>query len=100
MSISNYQICGEMGSVPMQLVQDFRQSFSQTTEGFTGENIFNVDETALYYKVVSCRTLISSKNEPRGHKVSKDRITVLIGCSMLGEKLPVLTIGMSLIIVF
>jgi hypothetical protein len=78
----------------MPLVDEFRHKFHEITSGYMEKDIFNMDETALYYKVVNCRTLANRKWKTSGHKASKERITVLIGCSMLGEKLPLLVIGM------
>ena len=59
------------------------------------ENIFNADETALYYKCPSNSTLILNQGKKPGGRFSKERITILLSCSQKGEKLSPLIIGRS-----
>ena len=65
-----------------------------TLEGYKACNVFNVDETGLFFKLLPDKTL-TFKNEPcHSGKHSKDRITVLVGSNSDGsEKLPLLVIG-------
>ncbi len=48
------------------------------------ENIFNLDETALFYKLQRNQTLASCAQA--GKKVNKDRLTVAVICDALGNK--------------
>ena len=48
------------------------------------ENVGNLDETALFFKLQSSQTLADSKIE--GKKILKDRITVAVICSSSGRK--------------
>ena len=59
---------------------------------YTPENIYNVDETALFYKLRPDRTLAFKGEKCSGSKKQKDRLTVLVGAS---KKLPLLVIGKS-----
>ena len=57
------------------------------------EDIFNADETGLFYKRLPSRGLTFKSEIIRGKRVSKSRITVLVAASSVGEKLPLLVIG-------
>ncbi|KAG0438001.1 Tigger transposable element-derived protein 1 [Dictyocoela muelleri] len=56
-------------------------------------NIFNCDETALYYKNVPKKSYVTSNVKCKGTKQNKVRITVLLTRSMVGEKYKSLVIG-------
>ena len=64
-------------------------------DGYSNADIFNADETAVYYKQLPDRTLSVKTRAVHGGKRSKERITVLLCGSMEGEKLPLLVIGKS-----
>ena len=53
----------------------------------------NADETGLFYKLRPDRTLAFKGEKCSGGKKAKDRLTVLVGASMSGVKLPLLVIG-------
>ena len=58
-------------------------------------DIFNIDETGLFWKLLPDRTLQFKGIACKGGKYAEDRITVLVGASALGEKLPLMVIGKS-----
>ena len=64
--------------------------------GLSPEQIYNCDETALYYKILPDRTL-ATKNDTekrKGHKLIKDRLTILLCTNWAGtHKLKPLCIG-------
>ncbi|KAM4688516.1 tigger transposable element-derived protein 1-like [Discoglossus pictus] len=55
-------------------------------EGYLPEQIFNVDESGLFWKKMPERTYISKeeKSSP-GHKAAKDRLTLLLGGNASGD---------------
>uniref|UniRef100_A0A5F8GLC9 Tigger transposable element-derived protein 1-like n=1 Tax=Monodelphis domestica TaxID=13616 RepID=A0A5F8GLC9_MONDO len=54
--------------------------------GYTDQQIFNVDETGLFWKRMPSRTHISKKeNIKPGFKVSRDRLTLLLGGNAEGD---------------
>lgn len=51
-------------------------------------NVFNADETGLYWRAIPDGTLSFKKTEAAGMKMPKDRVTLLLACNMDGtEKL-------------
>ena len=60
---------------------------------FKEEQIFNADETGLFYKCLPDRTHVFKNETCAGGKMSKERLSVLVAASMAGEKLPLLVIG-------
>jgi hypothetical protein len=55
--------------------------------GYDLKNVFNMDETSFFYRVLPDSTLNHVKQSCKGGKQGKDRITVVLMCSALGEKL-------------
>ena len=63
---------------------------------FEPKQIFNADETGLFFRGLSDRGFVrGTEGEISGGKVAKDRLSVLMTCSMVGKKLPLLVIGKS-----
>ena len=64
-------------------------------EGYSRDRIYNTDETGLNWKALPDKTLASkTANSAPGHKVSKERVTVLVSANASGlHKLPLFVIG-------
>ena len=56
-------------------------------------DIFNADETGLFWRMLPDTTHVLKGQTCAGGKRAKNRITVLVGTSAMGEKLPLLVIG-------
>ena len=93
LSNSNIQICGERRDVPQDNVEAFLVDLQKPKDEYRDENIFNADETALFYRLLPERTIKRNHVAAVGKKFSKDRVTLLLCCSATGEKLPPLVIG-------
>lgn len=90
------KICGESASVDNSLCSEWIDKLNQSLNGVDPRNIFNTDETGLFYKCLPDRTLTFKDEKCHGGKLSKDRITVLLACNMDGsEKLKPLIVGKS-----
>jgi hypothetical protein len=84
---------GEAASAPLTSLDEERVTLRRLLSDYRQEDIFNADETGLFYRMPPGRTLATSSNVP-GHKKDKTRITVLLGCNSTGsEKLKPLVIG-------
>ena len=84
---------GERGDVHVDVVNDWKSRIPSVCEGYTPSDIFNMDETGIFYKSGKKTTLHSSGCECAGGKHAKDRITVALCASMTGEKLKPVLIG-------
>ena len=62
---------------------------------FKAEDIFNTNETKLFYQHLLDRTHVFKNDKYTGGKLYKERLTVLVTASMVGEKLLPLVIGKS-----
>lgn len=59
-------------------------------------DIYNADETGLYYRAIPDGTLAHKYDKLSGSKKSKDRVTILLCCNMSGtDKREILLIGKS-----
>lgn len=79
-------ISGERGDVPVHLVEDFRQRLATICSGFKPEDIFNMDETSLFYRDIASKKSFAVRGEDHaGGKRAKDRITMAFCASMKGK---------------
>lgn len=64
-------------------------------QGYVLENVFNADETGLFYRALPKTSMVQKNDTRKGLKTVKERITVLLACSAMGEKLKPLVINRS-----
>jgi hypothetical protein len=88
-NLKQFTIVGESGSVSKETIDKSRKEvydfiMNWIKKGGKIENIFNLDETALFFKLQRNQTLVSCAQE--GKKVNKDRLTVAVICEALGRK--------------
>ena len=88
-------LSGEAADVDPVVVDDWKKRLESICEGYDLRDIFNADETGLYYRALPSRSMVVRGDEAKGGKKSKERITVLLACSAVGEKLKPLVIGNS-----
>ncbi|XP_015787667.2 tigger transposable element-derived protein 6-like [Tetranychus urticae] len=60
---------------------------------YSPKNIYNIDETALFYRQLPSKTFFVSNSPHFGSKISKERITICLCCNQNGDKLDPLIIG-------
>ncbi|CAM2724777.1 unnamed protein product [Rotaria socialis] len=95
-AISFRTINGESASVDNSTVEEWTQRLSTILDGFDENDVFNADETGLFYRATPDRSLVLSKEECKGGKKSKERLTVLLCSNLAGtEKLKPVVIGKS-----
>ena len=91
------KLCGESASVDDAVCQEWCDKLEEIVADFEPSNIFNVDETGLFFKCLPDRTFTTVHDDCHDGKRSKERITVLLGANLDGsEKLKPLLIGKSL----
>lgn len=91
LSISQRAVSGESGSVPKEALKLMPAVREQCRE-YSKKDIFNMDESALFYKLGPSKTL-GSKPVP-GPKKSKQRLTMVLCCNADGlERSDILLIG-------
>ena len=94
-NIRSAVISGEANDVDQSTVDDWTRCLSSICEGYAPQNIFNADETGLYYRALPNKSMTVKGQTNRGGKNSKERITVLLCCSATGEKMKPFIIGKS-----
>ncbi|XP_064483693.1 tigger transposable element-derived protein 4-like [Ornithodoros turicata] len=90
-------VSGEAKSVDMNVVEDWvATGLQHLLRKFKPDDIFNADETGLFYKMLPRKTIAFKDDPCKGGKLSKERLTVLVGSNMTGtEKLRLLIVGKS-----
>ncbi|XP_022019750.1 CENP-B homolog protein 2-like [Helianthus annuus] len=90
--IKNFLRCGESGSVEMEGMEDKLKSIRDKVDQFEMKDIFNMDETGLFFRLQPDHSLATMQLE--GKKQDKERLTVAICYNEDGsEKLPLWIIG-------
>ncbi|UYV63923.1 TIGD4 [Cordylochernes scorpioides] len=94
-NIAFKRLHGEAGSVDANSVATWKCGIIPSLLAkYSPQDIFNADETGLFYKLLPNRTMTIRGEKCEGGKKSKERITVLVCCNIDGsEKLPLLYIG-------
>ena len=79
---------GESASADKEEAEKYCLKFQEfiETEGYRPQQIFNCDETGLFWKLMPNPTYITKdeKSVP-GHKPMKDRLTLLLGANASGD---------------
>lgn len=95
-NVISKKIIGESGSVDDGVVKDWlTKHLPLISAEFDPSNIFNADETGVFWCAMPKQTLAFKGQQCKGGKQSKARLTVLVAASMAGEKLPLFVIGRS-----
>ena len=81
---------GEAGAVDSQSLLEWQQQVLQPLLGqFSADDVFNLDETGLFWRLLPNKTMSFRGKRCTGGKKSKQRITLLVGANMSGsEKFP------------
>lgn len=97
--VRNLKICGEKLSSNENAVQPFRLEFSSIVEGMgiLPCQIYNADESGLYWKGLPDKTLVGPEEKTApGRKMNKERVTFLVCCNATGtHRLKLLVLGKS-----
>ncbi|XP_052696183.1 tigger transposable element-derived protein 4-like [Crassostrea angulata] len=97
-SITFKRVCGESKSVAdgTDAMKAWASSLQTILAEYSPSDIFNADETGLFFRLLPDKTLEFKGVDCHGGKNSKERVTVMVWSNMSGnEKLPLLVIGKS-----
>ena len=87
-------MCGESAAVrESDVLHEWKDiKLRQILDTFAPRDIYNADETGLFWKALPDRTLAFENERVSGGKLSKGRVTCLVCASMAGEKMSLLLI--------
>lgn len=88
-------VCGESGNVDQSVVDGWKQhTLTPLLAKYDAADVYNLDEAALFYKMLPIKTFAVKEADIKGQKQNKARITVLFDANMCGEhKLQLLVVG-------
>ncbi|GFX59468.1 tigger transposable element-derived protein 6 [Trichonephila clavipes] len=90
------KMCGESSSVDINVCSKWQNSLSYLIKEYEPRNIFNKDETGLFFKCLPEKTFTFKKEKCYGGRHSKERLTILLAVNMDGsEKITPLVIEKS-----
>ncbi|MFQ6634157.1 hypothetical protein Gotur_010404 [Gossypium turneri] len=90
--IKSYRRFGESDSVVMENIEDALPQIRAKLENFCWEDIYNMDETDLFYRLQADHSLGTKQLE--GRKKDKERLTVVVCCNGDGsDKVPLWVIS-------
>lgn len=95
-NITFTRICGEKASADFGDAQEWiESSIPDLIIEYDPKDVYNADESALYYRALPTGTLAADGDTPIGIKLLKQRITVLFICNMDGSDKHIYVIGKS-----
>ena len=95
LGVSKSTIKGESGSVDITVVNEWKEGdMKEILNKYKDQDVYNADETALFWKCLPDKTLAFKGDKVEGRKAPKNRITLLVSANMDGsDKLPLLILG-------
>ena len=94
--ISFKKVCGEEKSVDLasDQMEEWHRTLSVLLKEYQPDDIYNADETGLFFRLMPDRTLEFKNVDCHGGKQSKERITTLVCANMSGtDKVPLFVLG-------
>lgn len=91
--ISLKAISGKLNDINSKAVNTWKKRLLELCLGFTKRDIFNADKTGVFFKQLPTRTLAIKSEKCSGGKLAKERVTCLLACNIIGDKLRPLVIG-------
>lgn len=96
-SIVYKKMHGEMKDADIPAADSWREEIlPNLLEEYSPDNIYNADETGIYYRALPDGSLTFKADSARGSKKVKERITAMVACNMSGtDKRRLFVIGKS-----
>ncbi|GFV61308.1 tigger transposable element-derived protein 1 [Trichonephila clavipes] len=89
-ALHNIKITGESATADEGAAKIFPEELAKIIEDgdYSADQVFNADETGLYWKKMPNRTYIAKDEKTAsGHKASKDRVTLLLCSNASGDRM-------------
>jgi hypothetical protein len=83
-NLRQYNIHSEAASAPLDDLDTMRNEIRSILKNYDPNDIFNCDETGLFWKMKPSRTI--SNGQVSGTKQSKDHVTILLTCNATGNE--------------
>lgn len=85
-NVKNLRICGESGDVQGPTIDSWKERLPELLCGFTSDDIWNMDETGLFWKALPDRGFVVKGRACKGGKKVKERFTVAFFVTAAGKK--------------
>lgn len=86
-------VSGEAADVSQETIHGWFERLKVLIQGYQLENIWNEDETGCFYRALPSKTLAEKRQECRGEKRSKERLTEAFFANAAGDEEPPVVIG-------
>uniref|UniRef100_S4RXZ7 HTH CENPB-type domain-containing protein n=1 Tax=Petromyzon marinus TaxID=7757 RepID=S4RXZ7_PETMA len=87
-NLHHLKMTGETAGADVEAAEAFKSTLKEIIEGggYSPEQVFNVNETRLFWKRMPASTFLSrEKKTAPGFKASKDRLALLVGANGAGD---------------
>lgn len=88
-------LSGESAEINQSVVNNWKANVMFLLRDVELKDIWNFDETGLFFKGVPGKSVVHAGELARGGKIAKERFTLGLMCSALGEKFKPIVIGKS-----
>ena len=79
-------MCRESADVNQDIGDDWNTRVQQITYRYSERDIFNMDETGLFYRAISDKTLTLKGQWCKDGKFANQRLTIALCANLCGEK--------------
>ncbi|UYV72368.1 hypothetical protein LAZ67_9002823 [Cordylochernes scorpioides] len=86
-TIASLVVSGEINKVSEETVTDWLTKFEEIKNEYKDEDIFNIDETGVFYNLFPDRSLDFKGTKCHGTSKSKERLTVVLCCNATGSEI-------------
>ena len=85
-NIRKETVCGESAEVRGDTVQSWKERITEIIEGYSAENIWNIDETGCFWRALPEKGLGQRGKSCKDGKKSKQRLTIAFFVNAAGSK--------------
>ena len=78
--IKRFSVCGESGDVQIVTIESWKEKLPELLEGYEKEDIVNLDETGCFLESPPKSWAWLKRDDLKGRKKSKHRITIMFPC--------------------